>query len=357
VVWFRKTVDVPEAWAGKEALLRLGTIDDLDTTWVNGTLVGANDTWTTLREYALPAGLLKAGPNCIAVRVLDTGGAGGLYGKPEDMELRGPDGATISLAGRWQYKDSVALGAATPMPQRLDSNPNVVTVLYNGMIAPLTPFAIKGAIWYQGESNAGRDEQYARLLPTMIRDWQTAFEVAELPFFIVQLANFMGQDAEPRDDAWPHLREAQWVSSLAADKGGLAVAIDIGDAADIHPRNKQDVGLRLALSALAIAYDKDIVYSGPLYTGMAVEGNKVRLSFDHVGGGLVAKGERLTGFAIAGADKHFVWADATIDGDTVLVSSDKVANPVAVRYAWGNNPVCNLYNAADLPAVPFRTDR
>ncbi len=224
------------------------------------------------------------------------------------------------------------------------------------MIAPLIPYGIKGAIWYQGESNAGRAFQYRTLLPTMIRDWRTRWGEGDFPFFIVQLANFQDTKPEPGESDWAELREAQLMTMRTVPKTGMAVIIDIGDAKDIHPKDKQDVGKRLALAALAIAYGKKIEYSGPLYKSMQKEGKAIRLTFDHVGGGLVARGDKLQGFAIAGADKHFVWADATISGNAVVVSSPQVPAPVAVRYAWANNPVCNLYNKAGLPASPFRTD-
>ena len=247
------------------------------------------------------------------------------------------------------------------------NNPNVATVLYNGMIAPLVPFGIKGAIWYQGESNAGRNEQYRRLLPALITDWRSRFGVSPFPFYIVQLANFMAQDTEPRDDPWPGLREAQYLTAKNTPNTGLAVTIDIGDGADIHPKNKQDVGKRLALAALAQTYGKKIEYSGPIYKSMKADGGKIVLTFTHLGGGLVVGNppgaaddgslvNLLHGFAIAGADGKFVWADAKIEGDTVVVSSAQIPKPTAVHYAWSNNPVCNLYNKANLPAVPFRTD-
>jgi len=360
VVWFRREFEAPAAWAGKACVLHLGPIDDMDTTFVNGTAVGATSNWQAPRDYAVPAGLVKAGRNTIAVRVLDTGGTGGIYGKPEDLRIEPQGGGTaVALNGAWQYHDSVAMAQTKPVPQRLDqNNPNQVSVLYNAMINPLVPFGIRGAIWYQGESNAGRAEQYARLLPTLIRDWRARFGVGEFPFLIVQLANFMAVDPEPRNDAWPQLREAQWLTTTTVPNAALALAIDIGDANDIHPRNKQDVGLRLALGGLALSYGRKIEYSGPVYREMAVEAGKVRVRFDHLGGGLVAKGaDKVTGFAIAGADGRFVWAEARIDGDSVLVGSDQVREPKAVRYAWSNNPVCNLYNQAGLPAVPFRTDR
>jgi len=263
----------------------------------------------------------------------------------------------MSLAGSWQMHDSVALSKLPAPPAVPDANnPNVVTVLYNGMIAPLLPFAIKGAIWYQGESNAGRAEQYRRLLPAMIRDWRNRFEVGEFPFYIVQLAAFQATQPQPRDNEWAELREAQALTAKNVPDCGLALAIDIGEANDIHPKNKAEVGRRLALCALAKTYGKKNEYSGPWYKSMKLKGDAVRLAFDHVDGGLVAKGGELKGFAIAGADRKFVWAKAEIDGKNVIVSSPDVPSPLAVRYAWDINPVCNLYNAAGLPAVPFRTD-
>jgi len=235
-------------------------------------------------------------------------------------------------------------------------NPHSPAGLYNAMIAPLVPYGIRGAIWYQGESNAGRAYQYRELFPAMIKCWRKDWGQGDFPFLFVQLANFMAVKPEPAESEWAELREAQ-LMTLALPNTGMAVIIDIGEADDIHPKNKQDVGKRLALWALAKTYAKTLVYSGPLYKSMNVEGNKIVLRFDHVGGGLVAHGEGpLKGFAIAGADRKFVWADATIDGDKVVVSSEKVAEPVAVRYAWADNPVCNLYNKEGLPASPFRTD-
>lgn len=227
--------------------------------------------------------------------------------------------------------------------------------LYNAKIAPLVPSGIQGAIWYQGESNADRAYQYRKLFPAMIQDWRKNWAQGDFPFVWVQLANFMARKAEPGPSDWAELREAQQMT-LSLPKTGTALAIDIGDARDIHPKNKQEVGRRLALAALAIAYGKDIPFSGPLYDSMTVEGSAIRLKFKHVNGGLVSKGEKLAGFAIAGEDKNFVWADAKLDGEAVVVSSPKVERPVAARYAWANNPEVSLYNKAGLPASPFRTD-
>jgi len=356
VVWFRRTVEVPTAWAGKDLLLHLGPVDDRDTTYVNGVAVGGLNQWDQPRDYKVPGKLIKAGNNLIAVRVLDTGGAGGLYGKPEQMKLELADGsASIPLTGNWLYKDSVALANTKPVPSKSD-NPNIVTVLYNGMIAPLVPFAIKGAIWYQGESNVGRAEQYTRLLSALIADWRARFGVGDFPFYIVQLANYMKTNPEPGDDAWAELREAQAIVSRKVTNSGLAVAIDIGETEDIHPKNKQEVGRRLALNALAKDYGKKVEYSGPVYRSMKADGGKIRIEFDHAEGLNARGGGKVAGFAVADADKKWAWADASIAGSSVVVSSPAVGSPVHVRYAWGNNPVCNLYNSAGLPTAPFRTD-
>jgi len=235
-------------------------------------------------------------------------------------------------------------------------NPHAPAGLYNAMIAPLIPYGINGAIWYQGESNAGRAYQYRKIFPAMIKNWREDWGQGDFSFLFVQLANFMETKPEPVESAWAELREAQSMT-LDLPNTGMAVIIDIGEAKDIHPKNKQDVGRRLALWPLAKIYGKNVVYSGPLFKRMNVKGNNIVLDFDNVGGGLIAKGGGpLKGFAIAGADRKFVWADAKIEGDKVVVGSNKVSSPVAVRYAWADNPVCNLYNAEELPGSPFRTD-
>jgi sialate O-acetylesterase len=234
-------------------------------------------------------------------------------------------------------------------------HPYSPTGLYNGMIIPIVPYGIRGAIWYQGETNAWRAYQYRTLFPAMIKNWREAWGEGNFPFLYVQLTSWRAVKPNPSESDCAELREAQ-LMTLAVPNVGMAVIVDIGEANNIHPKNKQDVGKRLALWALAKTYGKNIEYSGPLYKYMEINGNKAILHFDHVGGGLVAHGEHLNGFAIAGVDKKFVWAEAKIEGDTIVVSSDKVAEPAAVRYAWADNPVCNLYNKAGLPASPFRTD-
>jgi sialate O-acetylesterase len=354
IVWVQRTFEAPAEWAGMGLVLNLGNIGDIDTTWVNGTVVGRTDYYGPERNYKVPSPVVRAGRNVITVRVMNAGG-GGFFGKPEEMKIfvQGKESSAISIAGPWRIQDTATLGTTGPLAS---GSQNDCSVLYNGMIAPLIPFAIKGAVWYQGESNAKRADQYRTLLPNMIKDWRSRFASGDFGFHIVSLANYEGTSPEPVDNNWAELREAQAMTAKALPNCGIAMAIDIGDAGDIHPKNKLDVGRRLALSALANTYGKRIEWSGPWYSSMKIKNGAVRLYFDHAKSGLVAKGGKLTGFAIAGKDRNFVWADAVIDGKTVVVSSPSVSDPVAVRYGWDSNPVCNLYNKDNLPAVPFRTD-
>lgn len=355
-VWLRRSVELSADFAGKEAVLGLGAIDDEDAVWVNGRKIGETAGFGRMREYQVPAGLLKEGKNIIAIRAMDVSGNGGLTGPAEALKLESKGLAPIALTGPWRYKVGADLTKTSAFPRRMGDNPNVPTVLYNAMVAPLLPYGIKGAIWYQGESNAGRAAQYRTLLPAMIGDWRKRFGQGDFPFYIVQLANFMQTKPEPGESEWAELREAQAMTAKNVPNSGLAVAIDIGEANDIHPRNKQDVGKRLALQALAKTYGQKLVASGPEFREAKTEGNAIRLSFDHVGGGLAAKGGALKGFSIAGEDKKFVWADAKIDGVSIVVSSPQVSAPAAVRYAWTENPEATLFNAEGLPAIPFRTD-
>ncbi len=367
--WYRRRIDLPPVMRGKPLVLELGAIDDFDHTFVNGVLVGRMDksnpdSWSTKRRYDVPAELTGQAQLVLAVRVFDHFGGGGFTGVADDMRLSVKDGNdTISLAGAWKMAVTQKLLPATgdnpqgmpPKPQGPDS-PHRPASLYHAMVLPFAPYGMAGAIWYQGESNASRGEQYRPLLAAMVEDWRKAFELDVLPFGIVQLANFQARATQPGDSPWAELREAQTQVAMQLPKGGLAVAIDIGDEKDIHPRNKQDVGARLAAWALHDIYGRSgVVPSGPLFREAVVEGDRIRLRFDHAQG-LTFKGERLTGFAIAGEDRKFVWAEATIDGESVVVNSPDVSRPVAVRYGWANNPDCNLYNAAELPASPFRTD-
>ncbi len=359
IVWYRLAFDAPAEWAGKDVTLSLGAIDDDDTTYFNGVEIGSTIGWQKFRNYTVPGSLVVAGRNVIAVRVLDTGGGGGIYGPADGVwtSLKGDATSKIALGDKpWTYRIATPFAGLPAPPAVIDSNqPSTPTVLYNGMVAPLVPLAIKGAIWYQGESNGGRGFQYRSLMPALIQDWRDKFQSGDFPFFMVQLANFAKAKSSPLDSGWAEVREAQLMTTQSLPKVGMAVAIDIGDPVDIHPKDKQDVGERLALNALAIAYGQKIEYSGPIYKSMKVEGGSIRLSFTH-DAGLNAKGGKLTGFYVAASDHVFVPADAAIDGNTVVVSAESVPSPVAVRYAFEICPDANLYNGAGLPASPFRTD-
>ena len=354
VAWFRRTFEVPAEAAGKEAKLFLGPIDDRDVTSINGREVGHLDVWNQQRQYSIPAGVLTAGTNTIAIRVLDTGGGGGIFGQVEDLHV--DIGETkIALAGKWRLLAGKPLGQLPAMPTQLD-NANVITALSNGMIEPLVPAALAGAIWYQGESNASIGSQYDLLLPALIADWRTRFQRPDLPFGIVQLANFMPTvDTPIQESGWAYLRDTQLKTFRTVPGTGMAVITDIGDASDIHPRNKQDVGRRLAAWALHDVYGRnDVVRCGPLFKAATVEGATLRVSLDYAAG-LQAKGD-LRGFAIAGNDANWVAAEARIDGETLIVSSPQVAAPTKVRYGWSNNPPCPLFNGVGLPASPFASD-
>ncbi|HSD66347.1 MAG TPA: family 43 glycosylhydrolase, partial [Vicinamibacteria bacterium] len=366
-VWFRRAVEVPAAWAGRDLRLSLGALDDFDTTYFDGVEVGRTGKetpgyWAVPRQYAVPGGLVRGGRAVVAVRVFDHYGGGGFSGVAPDLWIAPADdpAAKVPLAGPWECRVERSLPPATPdfATQPRDpspDNPNSPTVLFGAMIAPLTPLAIRGAIWYQGESNAGAAFQYRTLFPAMIRDWRRAWGRGELPFLFVQLANYMGRAAEPGDSQWAELREAQALT-LGLPHTGMAVAIDVGEAADIHPRNKKEVGSRLARWALADTYGREVGKSGPLYRSSSVEGAALRVRFDHAEGLVTADGAAPKGFAVAGAERTWRWAAARIDGDSVVVSSPDVARPVAVRYAWADNPEATLRNGAGLPASPFRTD-
>jgi sialate O-acetylesterase len=355
IVWFTKKITLPENWKTNGVKLNLGTIDDNDITFVNGVKVGETVGYNVGRSYVIPANLLKDGENTITVRVFDSGGGGGVYGEAKDLNLTNNKTEKISLAGDWKYKVGLDFKNVEAKPYEEDG-PNRPTVLYNAMIHPYLQFSIKGAIWYQGESNADRAYQYRELFPVMIKDWRQKWGQGDFPFYFVQLANFMQVDNAPVESAWAELREAQQ-KTLGLPNTGMATIIDIGDAKDIHPKNKQEVGRRLALIALAKTYGQKINYSGPVYQSSKVEGKQIRLTLGNTENGLKsADGAALSGFAIAGVDKKFYWAKATIQGNQIVVSSDQVANPVAVRYAWGNNPVANMTSNDGLPASPFRTD-
>lgn len=354
VVWFRKVISIPSADAARSAVLELGPIDDSDAAFVNGVRVGETlNKYNKDRVYKIDADVLRAGDNVIAIRVDDTGGGGGVYGTPEQMKLTLADGTTQKLAGEWSWSVEKVVGSQAVGPN------DYPTLLYNAMLSPLLPARIAGAIWYQGESNAGRAYQYRTAFPLMINDWRAHWKQGDFPFYFVQLASFnAGNGDSEKGSTWAELREAQTMT-LDLPNTGMAVTTDIGEANDIHPRNKQDVGKRLAALALKNVYAKDVVASGPTYKRMTTDGNNVRLTFDNIGSGLLVKDKYgyLKGFEIAGADRKFHYAMARVEGNEVVVSCAGVADPVAVRFAWSDNPEdANLFNKEGFPAVPFRTD-
>lgn len=354
-MWVRRDVEIPAGWAGKELTLTLAAIDDNDFTYFNGVEVGHTEGCMAFRSYKIPASLVKAGKATVAVRVMDTGGKGGIFGDANSIALAKSDSEKLPLAGQWKYKVSMGLGDAPDMPVNTATEPNYPTFLFNAMINPLVDYAIRGAIWYQGEANVARAAQYRDLLPLMIHDWRQHWGYA-FPFYIVQLPNYMKAQEGPEESEWAELREAQ-KHALRLENTGLAVCINVGDGDDLHPKNKPAVGRRLSLVARALTYGEQIPYSGPVYEGYRIEGNTIRIDFSHTDKGLkTSDGGPVRGFYIAGPDHKFHAARAVIEGSTVVVSSDGVRFPVGVRYAWANNPVCNLCNGAGLPAGPFRTD-
>ena len=365
-VWFRRGVEIPATWAGKDLRLTLGSIDDFDTTYFDGNPVGATGRetpgyWTHPRHYTVPGRLVRAGKTVIAVRAFDRAGDGGFGGPSAAMRLDltvGGGERPISLAGEWRYQIERAVPSLKPDWGSQPVGPSeqgAPTTLWNAMIAPLTPYAIRGAIWYQGENNADRAFEYRGLFRALIRDWQRAWGLGDFPFDFVQLANFMARRDEPGESAWAELREAQ-AMALEEPNTGMATAIDIGESASIHPLNKQEVGRRLGLVALASTYGRKAEYSGPTYRSYEIKGTRMRIRFGHAQGLATRDHRAPSGFAVAGDDRRFVWAKAKIDGDSVVVWSDVVAKPVAVRYLWSDNPDGNLVNRAWLPAPPFRTD-
>ena len=356
VVWYRREIDVPASMTNVPAKVFLGRIVDADALYINGKQVGSTGYMYPQRRYNLPAGTLKPGENLFVVRVINNFGKGGFV--PDKPYQLITDNDTIDLTGYWQYK----VGHVN-IPQRGFGGgiafQNQPAALYNAMLAPITNYAVKGFLWYQGESNTGKSQEYAKLQPEMIADWRRKWNSPNAPFLYVQLPGFMDYNYLPTESQWAQFREAQ-AKSLSIPNTMMAVAIDLGEWNDIHPDRKKEVGERLALAAMNVAYgEKAVVPTGPIFSSAKTEGNKIILSFNHVSSGLMSgDGEELGEFAIAGADKKFVWAKAKIEGDKVVVWNDGVAAPMYVRYAWADNPVNpNLYNKEGLPASPFRTDQ
>lgn len=367
VVWYRKEIEIPASMVGKPARVFLGRIVDADVLYINGKQVGNTTYQYPQRRYNVPADLLKAGKNIFIIKVTNTAGKGGFVPDKPYCIFAGND--TVDLKGYWQYKVGEVFEPRTGGFGGGGINAqNQPSALYNAMVAPLINYTIKGFLWYQGEANTGRAEEYAKLQPAQVIDWRNKWKQGDLPFLYVQLPGFMEMNYLPSESQWAGLRESQ-LKSLSVPNTGMAVAIDLGEWNDIHPDNKKAVGDRLALIAENIVYgNKDVIYSGPIFQSATIDGNKITISFSHVGSGLTTSdGEELNQFAIAGADKKFVWSNAKIEGDKVVVWSDRVATPKYVRYAWADNPDgANLVNkearpdgsvGRGLPASPFRTDK
>jgi sialate O-acetylesterase len=369
VVWFRKEVVIPKPWIGKELTLQLGPIDDLDETYVNGQMVGRHMTegfWSTNRVYQIAAPIVQDSLLQIAVRVIDLRGGGGIWGKGMKMKVA-PDSLSdgVSLEGNWKYLPVAEFKANTfyvfgaegreynRRPKfPLEFSQATITSLFNGMIHPLLPFTIKGVIWYQGENNVSNPLLYKKLFPAMIDDWRKVFQSGEFPFYFVQLAPYdYGRDSKSQ-----LLREAQ-CEALSVKNTGMAVTLDIGNPKNIHPADKEDVGKRLALWALAKTYKKNVPYSGPIYKSMKIAKSKIILSFDYAGNGLVLKGRNgELNFLVAGLDKVFKKAVVRVQGNTLVVSHPEILEPLAVRYAWSNIEEGTFFNKEGLPASSFRTD-
>ncbi|MDC8103538.1 sialate O-acetylesterase [Chryseobacterium sp. PTM-20240506] len=349
-VWFRKEIILPKGVDQKTAFLNLGRIKDADVTYINGIKVGNVTYEYPPRWYDVPKGVLKEGKNIITVRVINGSGKGQFIAdKPYYLEI---DGQKTDLKGEWKYKIGAKMEKMAPGQTFIRWKP---LGLYNAMINPLINYKIKGFIWYQGESNTGKPKEYGDLLSTMISLWRSKWNKNDLPFLIVQLANFMEKKDEPLDSGWAELREQQRQVSLNVPYAGLAVAIDVGEWNDIHPLNKKTVGDRLALQALKIAEGKKIIADGPVYQSMKTEGNTIILSFKPGTDDLV-QGE-LKGFAIQQKDGSYQWAKAEAKGSKVIVWNDQVTSPVNVRYDWADNPDGNLKNKNGLPASPFTTEK
>lgn len=357
-VWYRKEINIPASMTGKAAKVFLGRIIDADELYINGKRMGNTTYQYPQRRYAVAADVLKEGKNIFVIRVGNTAGKGGFVPDKPYCIFSGSD--TVDLKGTWQYKVGEVFvpgggfsGGGGGIAAHLQP-----AALYNAMVAPLINYTIKGFCWYQGESNAGRADEYAKLQPAQIADWRNKWQLGALPFLFVQLPGYMDYNYLPSESNWALLREAQ-LKALTVNNTAMAVAIDLGEWNDIHPDNKKDVGERLALAAMKLAYSENIIHSGPLYQSHITEGNKITISYTNTGSGLITSdSEAPAEFAVAGADKKFVWAKTKMEGDKIIVWSDWVKEPKYIRYAWADNPVNpNVYNKEGLPASPFRTDK
>jgi len=356
ICWFRREITLPKPLPAGKATLHLGVIDKMDTAFLNGHWVGASSWVENPRAYQIADGVLKPGKNILVVRIFKNRPAGGFLSKADDLNLTLGDQTKIPLAGEW--KGALSLDARPPhsLPLTYENYPTMPSVLFQGMIEPIAPLSIRGVIWYQGEANFMQAYQYRTLLPALIGDWRNIFQQGDFPFYIVSLPKFMAHRNQPGSDGWAELREAQALTARTVRNCALAVTVDTGEADNIHPKEKQIVGERLALCALANEYGKKIPFAGPEFSSVARLPGALKLNFTNTGGGLVVKGGQLGEFSVAGKDRAWHWADAKIEGNSVIVSSSQVPEPQAARYAWQANPQATLFNGAGLPAVPFRTD-
>ncbi|MEI7437680.1 MAG: sugar-binding domain-containing protein, partial [bacterium] len=372
LAWFRTELDIPADWAEKPLSLVLGQIKNADITWFNGTLIGCTQ-GHGFRRYQIDGAMVKPGGNLLTVAVFNTNGPSGFSGNPKYVFIRpAGDSNAKGVSGIWKSRQAVAMkNISLPFPRPKLGYYKTITAMYNGMIAPLTPFAIKGALWYQGAASWPFWLQYRRLLPALIADWRDQFQAGDFPFLIVSQSTQSYKQSHPIEAGYGEIRESQWRTARKVPNTRLVITADIGyePVANIHPKNKQETGRRLSLAARNLCYgEKELVYSGPEYTEMMLERNnadtdpvktyQARLYFKHLGGGLVFKPgpEKPNGFVVAGEDNNFVWADAVIEGDSVVVSSPEIAVPRHVRYGWAYNPIITLFNKEGLPAIPFRTD-
>lgn len=352
ILWLRKKVTIPETWAGQRVVVRLGPIDDVDNSFWDNQILGTTFGYMDWRTYVVAKA--EAGVHQITIRVIDTGGGAGLWANPGEIWMQNPAGEKILLDGDWEYAIGYQGNDFPPAPASIN-DPNQVTVLYNGMIAPVKPYPIKGVIWYQGESNVGRAIQYRKVFSDLITDWRKTWGIGDIPFFFVQLANFTNPAWVPVGSAWAELREAQTMA-LTLPNTGMALAIDIGDSIDIHPKNKQEVGRRLALQAASLIYKDTTLASGPMADSIEIRHDTLKIHFKFAAGLKTKDGYAPKGFAIAGSDQVFRWAKAWIEGETVVLKHPAISQPAAVRYGWDGYPIVNLVNRAGLPANPFRSD-
>lgn len=357
IVWYRTRMTLSAAQAREAERITLGPIDDMDITWINGVMVGTGSNWEEPRNYPIPPHALKAGPNEIVVRVIDTGGGGGLWGKPSDRTFIFPDGTTLPLPTVWKYRISGQPSPGVTLPSVPWASPNGLANLYNAMIAPLTPYHIKAVAWYQGEANTYSATEYGRLLPALMHDWRSHFQEPELPFLVVQLAAFGPVAVNPGSSKWAELRDVQRRVVDEDPHAGLAVTIDVGDRTDIHPSQKTVVGNRLARAAQAVVYSEHTSAGGPDAETVTREGSDLVVHFRNTNGGLqtYSSGQALS-FEVCGAFGACRYASARPEKDTVVLSGANTTSAVKVRYAWADSPYTNLYSGDDLPAAPFQMD-